>query len=66
MGKYREAQEVLDEHKKEIDKFFTDKNHPAHFSIMNNQALLYKVSGHKVKRYSLKESFWLRRSYLLR
>jgi hypothetical protein len=43
MGKYREAQEVLDEHKKEIDKFFTDKMHPAHFSIMNNQALLFKV-----------------------
>ena len=44
LGRYREAQEILDEHKKDIEKFFMDKFHPAHFSIMNNQALLYKVS----------------------
>jgi hypothetical protein len=43
LGRYREAQLVLDEHKKDIDKYFTDKDHPAHFSILNNQALLYKV-----------------------
>ena len=45
LGRYREAQEILDEHKKDIDRFFEDKDHPAHFSIMNNQALLHKVSA---------------------
>ena len=44
LGRYREAQEILDEHKKDVEKYFTDKFHPAHFSIMNNQALLFKVS----------------------
>ena len=44
LGRYREAQEILDEHKKDIEKYFKDKFHPAHFSIMNNQALLFKVS----------------------
>ena len=44
LGRYREAQEILDDHKKDIEKYFKDKFHPAHFSIINNQALLYKVS----------------------
>jgi hypothetical protein len=36
LGRYREAQEILDEHKKDIEKYFKDKFHPAHFSIINN------------------------------
>jgi hypothetical protein len=43
LGRYREAQEVLDAHKKDIDKWFEDAEHPAHYSVMNNQALLLKV-----------------------
>jgi hypothetical protein len=43
LGRYREAQEVLDAHKKDIDKWFEDSEHPAHYSVMNNQALLLKV-----------------------
>ena len=43
LGRYREAQEVLDEHKKDIEKWFEDTEHPAHYSVMNNQALLLKV-----------------------
>jgi hypothetical protein len=48
LSRYREAQEILDEHKKDIEKYFKDMLHPAHFSIINNQALLYKVSPLKI------------------
>jgi len=44
LGRYKQAQEILDLHRKDIDQWFSDKQHPAHLSIINNQALLYKVS----------------------
>ena len=36
LGRYRQAQEVLDLHRKDIERYFTDKEHPAHLSVMNN------------------------------
>jgi hypothetical protein len=44
LSKYQVAQTILDEHKVDIEHYFTQE-HPANISIINNQALLYKIQG---------------------
>lgn len=44
LGKYALAQSILDDHKIDIAKYFPEE-HPAHCSIINNQAMLYKING---------------------
>ena len=44
LGKYALAQQILDEHKVDIQKYFPEE-HPANCSVINNQAMLYKING---------------------
>lgn len=44
LGKYALAQNILDDHKIDIEKYFPEE-HPANCSIINNQAMLYKING---------------------
>lgn len=53
LGKYQVAQVILDEHKGDIENNFPD-DHPARQSVINNQALLYKLNG---KYFEAKEMF---------
>lgn len=44
LGKYQVAQTILDDHKVDIEHYF-EPEHPANISVINNQALLHKISG---------------------
>lgn len=44
LGKHKEAQEILDVYKVQIDKYFTE-DHPAQLAAANNQALLNRFDG---------------------
>jgi len=44
LGKYKLGQEILDDHKIDIKHYFADE-HPANISVINNQAMLYKMNG---------------------
>ena len=44
LGKYALAQQILDDHKIDIAKYFPEE-HPANCSVINNQAMLYKING---------------------
>ena len=44
LGRYREAQTILDGHREDIEKYFPE-DHPANLSVDNNQALLWKLDG---------------------
>jgi len=44
LGKYPLAQVILDEHRIDIEKYFPPE-HPANCSVINNQAMLFKMNG---------------------
>ena len=44
IGKYALAQTILDDHKIDIEKYFPQE-HPAQCSVINNQAMLFKING---------------------
>jgi tetratricopeptide (TPR) repeat protein len=44
LGKYAQAQQILNEHRIDIENNF-DADHPAQLSVDNNQALLLKLDG---------------------
>lgn len=44
LGKFMLAQQILDDHKKDIQKYFS-ADHPANCSVINNQAMLFKLNG---------------------
>lgn len=48
LGKYELAQIILDDHRVDIQQYFPAE-HPANCSVINNQAMLYKMNGHYEK-----------------
>jgi hypothetical protein len=52
LGKYALAQQILDDHKVDIAKYFPEE-HPANCSIINNQAMLYKLNGRYAEAKSM-------------
>lgn len=44
LGKYQVAQQILDDHKVDIETYFPPE-HPAGCSVINNQAMLHKLNG---------------------
>ena len=44
LGKFQLAQVILDEHRPDIVKHFPE-DHPAQMSVINNQAMIYKING---------------------
>ena len=44
LGQYQMAQSILTDHKVDIDQYFLPE-HPAHLSVLNNQAMLWKING---------------------
>jgi Flp pilus assembly protein TadD len=44
LGKYQDAQTVLNSHREDIEQYFSE-DHPANLSVDNNQALLWKLDG---------------------
>mmetsp|Transcript_4218 Transcript_4218/g.7161 ORF Transcript_4218/g.7161 Transcript_4218/m.7161 type:complete len:117 (-) Transcript_4218:517-867(-) len=53
IGKYKVAQEILNDHRLDVEKYFPE-THVANLSVINNQAMLHKLNG----KYTLaKEMF---------
>lgn len=48
LGKYREAQTILNLHREDIERHFPP-DHPAQLSVDNNQALLLKLDGNAIE-----------------
>ena len=46
LGKYAQAQQILNEHRFDVENNF-GPDHPAQLSVDNNQALLLKLDGNK-------------------
>ena len=44
LGKYQDAQMILNDHREDIKRWFGD-DHPANLSVDNNQGLLLKLDG---------------------
>lgn len=54
LGQHKEAQEILDAYRVELDKYFTD-DHPAYCSYLNNQGMLLRFNSEFDKALELFE-----------
>lgn len=55
LGRYRDAQIMLDKYKEDLSKHF-DSDHPAYISYENNQGVLWRLNGHFQDAYDILSS----------